>query len=823
MAERRRRRRLSESEDGSDNESVSSNCSHDRADRSDCESETGYERTGKGDDEDENSEYESAEESQKGEKVYSDEEADSDGQDNVKEERTRGDGQEEKKVDCDADQQNPQYIPRRGPYFEHDVRYTDEKDDRTTRPKSKKKLWKEEEKWAHDMYREEEQAPKSRDEIVMIYGFDVRSGEAGQRYPRPYRGRGSRGPRGGRRSQYRDRRDIYNEKNFNQYRDDNNKPSRNEDSYEENKHERQYRSPRNSYQYERRNDNHHGNQQSNSRYHSQHSEQQYKDTRGGNEQQQQQQHGQPYIDKHNTQYVRTREWTNTNYRKHQQEQISHDLEERNARNTNYPRTSNTARGREVKSYSKDRRRQTPSRASGDHEDLTQQIASRIQQSSTGLEGQVEKLTIKVEAAHGKGDGAITRTISNEKAVSPVSSNVRQQVRQERPMPSKPSPAQQRGRPKRYSSQRQRQMPDPTPPPAMHPPPLMEGPGFYDPGFQGPVYHPSTTPPTRMDGTPPPPQGPPPGPPQGPPPPPHTGQPPPPPSIRQGIMVQPDISLHPGIQHPSQPHIPSTNIYTHASMPTHPPPRAPPPPPQAGTYAPTFVSPGVVNYNVPPGPPYQLAAPVAVPVSASIPASIPTAGPPAPTPAPVPIQQYPVTSQPQGQMYGGVTYYSTEQQQLSLKRTPPRRPINPIRIEPPPEPQSDQEEQDEQQMLPQQAESDQDMQQENNVVTQHGNEGTWREDSGEWQQGDDTEPDQPDTIVSEESQLSEQITDVVSSPQEQMDVCVQDAPQKETEEEAIVIEQIKGESQTDCEPESTNQENGDDSQSVELKDEELKET
>lgn len=56
--------------------------------------------------------------------------------------------------------------------------------DRTTlmsvcprRPKGRnRKLWKDEGRWEHDKFREEEQAPKSREELIAIYGYDIRNG-----------------------------------------------------------------------------------------------------------------------------------------------------------------------------------------------------------------------------------------------------------------------------------------------------------------------------------------------------------------------------------------------------------------------------------------------------------------------------------------------------------------------------------------------------------------------------------------------------------------------------------------------------------------------
>lgn len=58
------------------------------------------------------------------------------------------------------------------------------------RPKIRnRKLWKDEGRWEHDMFREEEQAPKSREELIAIYGYDIRngsgSGERSYRQRRP--------------------------------------------------------------------------------------------------------------------------------------------------------------------------------------------------------------------------------------------------------------------------------------------------------------------------------------------------------------------------------------------------------------------------------------------------------------------------------------------------------------------------------------------------------------------------------------------------------------------------------------------------------------
>ncbi|XP_028312100.1 protein CASC3 isoform X2 [Gouania willdenowi] len=119
-------------------------------------------------------------------------------------ERQSGDGQEstddpetkagvKQHLDDDEDRKNPAYIPRKGLFFEHDLRghATEEE-----RPKGRnRKLWKDEGRWEHDRFREEEQAPKSREELISIYGYDIRHNDRGRG-----RGRGRRSRDGGQRS-----------------------------------------------------------------------------------------------------------------------------------------------------------------------------------------------------------------------------------------------------------------------------------------------------------------------------------------------------------------------------------------------------------------------------------------------------------------------------------------------------------------------------------------------------------------------------------------------------------------------------------------------
>ncbi|XP_041087443.1 protein CASC3-like [Polyodon spathula] len=169
-----------------------------RQGESECESEDGIEGDAV------LSDYESAEEngsrSEQGEGAEEEEEEEeevteatlnkevkSEGKEKTLEgERQSGDGQEStespeskpedepgKKLDDDEDRQNPAYIPRKGLFFEHDVRGAAQEED--MRPKGRqKKLWKDEGRWVHDKFREDEQAPKSREELVSVYGYDIR-------------------------------------------------------------------------------------------------------------------------------------------------------------------------------------------------------------------------------------------------------------------------------------------------------------------------------------------------------------------------------------------------------------------------------------------------------------------------------------------------------------------------------------------------------------------------------------------------------------------------------------------------------------------------
>uniref|UniRef100_A0A3Q3BLX6 Protein CASC3 n=1 Tax=Kryptolebias marmoratus TaxID=37003 RepID=A0A3Q3BLX6_KRYMA len=104
---------------------------------------------------------------------------------------TKAGGKSGQQLDDDEDRKNPAYIPRKGLFFEHDVRGHAQEEER---PKGRnRKLWKDEGRWEHDKFREEEQAPKSREELIAIYGYDIRNGGGGPG-DRAYRQRRPRRP-----------------------------------------------------------------------------------------------------------------------------------------------------------------------------------------------------------------------------------------------------------------------------------------------------------------------------------------------------------------------------------------------------------------------------------------------------------------------------------------------------------------------------------------------------------------------------------------------------------------------------------------------------
>ena len=147
------------------------------------------------------------ESSDSGEEISDDDEGSEGSDDDVIEildnERQSGDGQEQdseskRKVDDDEDRSNPQYIPKKGTFYEHDDRTAEDLDadskkqsedgksaddqqsvgsktDKIAPVKQTKKWQVSADRWTHDRFDESEQAPKSRAELVSAYGYDIRS------------------------------------------------------------------------------------------------------------------------------------------------------------------------------------------------------------------------------------------------------------------------------------------------------------------------------------------------------------------------------------------------------------------------------------------------------------------------------------------------------------------------------------------------------------------------------------------------------------------------------------------------------------------------
>lgn len=132
----------------------------------------------------------------------------------ILEEREAGDGQEQQeankngKVDDDEDRRNPQYIPKKGMFYEHDDRIdsADEAEQESSLPSGDnagagqdneakpKRVPRSEtiDKWGHDKFLEREQAPKTKEELVSTYGYDIRNEDSAPRARR--RRRYGRGP-----------------------------------------------------------------------------------------------------------------------------------------------------------------------------------------------------------------------------------------------------------------------------------------------------------------------------------------------------------------------------------------------------------------------------------------------------------------------------------------------------------------------------------------------------------------------------------------------------------------------------------------------------
>ncbi|XP_069338597.1 protein CASC3 isoform X3 [Eulemur rufifrons] len=487
-------------------------------------------------------------------------------------ERQSGDGQEStepvenkvgkkgpKHLDDDEDRKNPAYIPRKGLFFEHDLR--GQTQDEEVRPKGRqRKLWKDEGRWEHDKFREDEQAPKSRQELIALYGYDIRSAHN----PDDIRPRRIRKPRFGSPPQ----------------RDPNWNGERLNKSY-------RHQGP------------------------------------GGS--------------------LPPRTFINRNAADAAVLGSPEKEEAVSETPAAAPDVTPPAPDRpiEKKSYSRARRTRTKV---GDAVKVAEEVpplpeglipAPQVPETNPPPPTKTGNWEAPVDSTTGGLEQDMAQLNIAEQNWSPGQPSFLQ-PRELRGMPNHhihmgagPPPQFNRmeemgvqgGRAKRYSSQRQRPVPEPPAPPVHIS--IMEG-HYYDAlQFQGPIY-------THGDS--------------------------PAPLPPQGMIVQPEMHLpHPGLHpHQTPAPLPNPGLY--------PPPVSmnPGQPPPQQLLAPTYFSaPGVMNFGNP---------------------SYPYA--PGALPPPPPPHLYPNTQAP-SQVYGGVTYYNPAQQQVQPKPSPPRRTPQPVTIKPPP--------------------------------------------------------------------------------------------------------------------------------------------
>ncbi|XP_069490886.1 protein CASC3 [Ambystoma mexicanum] len=547
--------------------------------------------------------------------------------DAIADERQSGDGQEStetdenkaakksQKLDDDEDRKNPAYIPRKGLFFEHDLRGQIQEEE--VRPKGRqRKLWKDEGRWEHDKFREDEQVPKSRDELITMYGYDIRC----TRNPDDIRPRRMRKPR------------------FES-------PPRREQGWSEEKPERlplRYPGPNNTQPPERTFNHRFSSgrippSRSFPRTNS------YKENRPNyrpfeNEQER---------SKPEYNYYRARSCEYRPDREPSPEPVVSQtekgslvkaeetvLENSNPAAETVPITPPQDKPVEKKSYSRVRRTRVKGSETGKSPEEPALAPPPVEVVASPAEVKTDTWEAPVESNLGE----LEQDLSQLNVAEQVWTPEQPQYLQPRELQGIPNhihmgggPPQfnrmeelgvQSGRVKRYSSQRQRSVPEPAP---MHIS-IMER-HYYDPlQFQGPIYAHSES------------------------------QPPLPP---QGMIVQPEMHLpHPGL-HPHQPAAPLTNPGLYPPSVPLPPGQ---PPPQQLLPPPYFSPPGVMNYGTP-SYPY---APGAL------------QGPPPPPPP----HLYP-NPQAQSQVYGGVTYYNTVHQQVQPKLSPPRRTSHPVTVKPPP--------------------------------------------------------------------------------------------------------------------------------------------
>ncbi|XP_053117896.1 protein CASC3 isoform X1 [Hemicordylus capensis] len=628
---------------------------------SECESEDGIEGDAV------LSDYESAEDSEGEEGEYSEEETSKvdlkqdnndtnvlatkvdkgdekpDSKGTVAGERQSGDGQESteqvenkvgkkvpKHLDDDEDRKNPAYIPRKGLFFEHDLRGQTQEEE--VRPKGRqRKLWKDEGRWEHDKFREDEQAPKSRQELIALYGYDIRSAHN----PDDIKPRRVRKPRFGSPPQ--------REPNWANERPS--KPPR---------HQSLDSTPIPPRTFINRNSAGTGRMPPPRTFPRPGG---YKETRPSyravdvNSQ-----HAPRFSEqsKHESSYRPRRSEPLPPREPSPEAEVPYVRSSPVKKEEVVPESPTTPadslppppppdRPVEKKSYSRARRSRTKAGETGKLADevplpsgLTPAALKTAEVIPSPSPAKTGNWEVPVEANLESLEQDMTQLNITEQNWNPGQP---QFIAPQAGIPNQmhigaaPPPQFNRleemgvqgGRAKRYSSQRQRPVPEPAPPVHIS---IMEG-HYYDTlQFQGPIYT-------------------------------HSENPAPLPP--QGVIVQPEMHLpHPGL-HPHQTPAPLANPGLYPPPVSMPPGQQPPPPPPQQLLAPTYFSPppGVMNFGSP-SYPY----------------------PPGALPPPPPPHIY-SNAQAQSQVYGGVTYYNTVQQQVQPKPSPPRRTSQPVTIKPPP--------------------------------------------------------------------------------------------------------------------------------------------
>ncbi|KAG8139981.1 hypothetical protein E2320_002713 [Naja naja] len=518
-------------------------------------------------------------------------------------ERQNGDGQESteqvenkigkklpKHLDDDEDRKNPAYIPRKGLFFEHDLRGQTQEEE--VRPKGRqRKLWKDEGRWEHDKFREDEQAPKSRQELIALYGYDIRSAHN----PDDIKPRRMRKPRFGSPPQ--------RESNWSSERPS--KPPRHQSLDSTSVAPRTFIN-RNSAG---------TGQMASPRAFPKPSG--YKDTRPSYR----------AVDVSSQHAPRYNEQSKpeSSYRARRSDPIP--AREPSPKSEIPPIQNSPVKKEEVvlenQTPPADILQTQPDRP------VEKKSYSRARRSRNKV-GETGKLADEVPPP----TGLVPAPLKTADII-PSPSSAKTGLPNQMHIGAAPPPQFNRientriqfGSVDHYSSQRQRLVPEPATPVHIR---IMEG-HYYDGlHFRSPIYTHGENP---------------------------TSLPP------QGVIVRPEMHVsHPGL-HPHQTPAPLANpgLYPPpvSMSPGQQPPPPPPPPPQQ-LLASTYLSPpGVMNFGNP-SYPY----------------------PPGALPPPPPPHLYPNT-QAQSQVYGGVTYYNTVQQQVQPKPSPPRRASQPVTIKPPP--------------------------------------------------------------------------------------------------------------------------------------------